>query len=84
MKRHSTSCMGAGRARHHEACIQACRRGDLAAVTAALHLGVDLAAQGRYGWTALHSAAMYGHTRVVAFLLAQDIAVDVVDDVSRT
>ena len=49
--------------------FEAVRKGDAAAVTAALDKGADVNAKFRYGTTALFKAAERGHTEVVKILL---------------
>lgn len=57
----------------------AAARGDLVALRQAAARGVDLAAPNYDGRTPLHLAASEGRADVVAFLLAQGVAVDVQD-----
>ena len=47
----------------------AVRKGDVAAVTAALDKGADVNAKFRYGATALFKAAERGHTEIAKLLL---------------
>src|SRR5688572_6723245 len=57
----------------------AVRRGDVAAVTAALDKGADVNAKFRYGATALFKAAERGHTEIAKLLLARGADVKVKD-----
>jgi ankyrin repeat protein len=59
--------------------FEAVRKGDAAAVTAALDKGADVNAKFRYGATALFKAAERGHKDVVAVLLARGADVKVKD-----
>jgi ankyrin repeat protein len=59
--------------------FEAVRKGDAAAVTAALDKGADVNAKFRYGSTALFKAAERGHTEVVKILLARGADVKVKD-----
>lgn len=59
--------------------FEAVRKGDAAAVTAALDKGADVNAKFRYGSTALFKAAERGHKEVVAVLLARGADVKVKD-----
>lgn len=58
---------------------EAVRKGDVAAVTAALDKGADVNAKFRYGTTALFKAAERGHTEVVKVLLDRGADVNVKD-----
>lgn len=58
---------------------EAARKGDAAAVTAALDKGADVNAKFRYGTTALFKAAERGHAEVVKLLLARGADVTVKD-----
>ena len=58
---------------------EAARKGDAAAVTAALDKGADVNAKFRYGTTALFKAAERGNTEVVKVLLARGADVTVKD-----
>src|ERR1700752_4488174 len=59
--------------------FEAVRKGDAAAVTAALDKGADVNAKYRYGMTALFKAAERGHTEVAKILLDRGIDVKVKD-----
>jgi ankyrin repeat protein len=59
--------------------FEAVRKGDVAAVTAALDRGADVNAKFRYGTTALFKAAERGHTEVVKVLLDRGADVKVQD-----
>ena len=59
--------------------FEAVRKGDAAAVTAALDKGADVNAKFSYGSTALFKAAERGHTEVVKILLARGADVKVKD-----
>jgi len=59
--------------------FEAVRKGDAAAVTAALDKGADVNAKYRYGTTALFKAAERGHTEVAKILLDRGIDVKVKD-----
>jgi ankyrin repeat protein len=59
--------------------FEAVRKGDVAAVKAALDKGADVNAKFRYGATALFKAAERGHTPVVALLLERGADVKVKD-----
>jgi len=59
--------------------FEAVRKGDVAAVTAALDRGADVNARFRYGTTALFKAAERGHTEVVKVLLDRGADVKVQD-----
>src|SRR5678816_404128 len=59
--------------------FEAVRKGDAAAVTAALDKGADVNAKFRYGTTALFKAAERGHTEVAKILLARGADVKVKD-----
>lgn len=58
---------------------EAVRKGDAAAVTAALDKGADVNAKYRYGMTALFKAAERGHTDVAKILLDRGVDVKVKD-----
>src|ERR671916_428692 len=58
---------------------EAVRKGDVAAVTAALDKGADVNAKFRYGATALFKAAERGHTEVAKVLLDRGANVKVKD-----
>ena len=58
---------------------EAARKGDVAAVTAALDKGADVNAKFRYGATALFKAAERGHADVVKLLLARGADASVKD-----
>ena len=58
---------------------EAARKGDVAAVTAALDKGADVNAKFRYGQTALFKAAERGHAPVVKLLIARGADVTVKD-----
>jgi hypothetical protein len=58
---------------------EAARKGDVAAVTAALDKGADVNAKFRYGQTVLFKAAERGHAPVVKLLLARGADVKVKD-----
>lgn len=59
--------------------FEAVRKGDAAAVTAALDKGADVNAKYRYGMTALFKAAERGHTEVAKILLDRGADVKVKD-----
>ena len=59
--------------------FEAVRKGDAAAVTAALDKGADVNAKFRYGTTALFKAAERGHTEVAKILLDRGADVQVKD-----
>lgn len=59
--------------------FEAVRKGDAAAVTAALDRGADVNAKFRYGATALFKAAERGHTEVVKVLIDRGADVKVKD-----
>lgn len=59
--------------------FEAVRRGDVAAVTAALDKGADVNAKFRYGATALFKAAERGHTEVAKVLIDRGVDVKVKD-----
>src|ERR1044071_10444665 len=59
--------------------FEAVRKGDVAAVTAALDRGADVNAKFRYGTTALFKAAERGHTEVAKVLLDRGADVKVKD-----
>jgi hypothetical protein len=59
--------------------FEAARKGDAAAVRAALERGADVNAKFRYGTTALFKAAEKGHTEVVKLLLERGADADVKD-----
>lgn len=59
--------------------FEAVRKGDAAAVTAALDKGADVNAKFRYGMTALFKAAERGHTEVAKVLLDRGVDVKVKD-----
>lgn len=59
--------------------FEAVRKGDVAAVTAALDRGADVNAKFRYGTTALFKAAERGHVEVVKVLLDRGADVKVQD-----
>lgn len=59
--------------------FEAVRKGDAAAVTAALDKGADVNAKYRYGMTALFKAAERGHTAVAKILLDRGVDVTVKD-----
>jgi len=59
--------------------FEAVRKGDAAAVTAALDKGADVNAKYRYGMTALFKAAERGHTEVAKILLDRGVDVKVKD-----
>lgn len=59
--------------------FEAVRKGDAAAVTAALDRGADVNAKFRYGTTALFKAAERGHSEVVKILLDRGADVKVQD-----
>ena len=59
--------------------FEAVRKGDLAAVTAALDKGADVNAKFRYGATALFKAAERGHTEIAKVLLDRGADVKVKD-----
>lgn len=59
--------------------LSAARKGDLAAVTAALEAKADVEAKTRYGQTPLFVAAMNGHVPVVKLLLEKGAQVDISD-----
>lgn len=59
--------------------FEAVRKGDVAAVTAALDHGADVNAKFRYGQTALFKAAERGHTEVAKVLLDRGADVKVKD-----
>src|SRR4029078_12719849 len=59
--------------------FEAVRKGDVAAVTAALDHGADVNAKFRYGATALFKAAERGHTEVAKVLLDRGADVKVKD-----
>ena len=59
--------------------FEAVRKGDAAAVTAALDKGADVNAKFRYGATALFKAAERGHTQVAKILLDRGADVKVKD-----
>ena len=63
----------------NEQLFEAVRKGDAAAVTAALDRGADVNAKFRYGATALFKAAERGHTEVVKVLLDRGADVKVKD-----
>src|SRR5215207_6200669 len=58
---------------------EAVRKGDVAAVTAALDRGADVNAKFRYGATALFKAAERGHTEIAKVLLERGADVKVKD-----
>jgi ankyrin repeat protein len=58
---------------------EAVRKGDVAAVTAALDHGADVNAKFRYGTTALFKAAERGHTEVAKVLIDRGVDVKVKD-----
>ena len=59
--------------------FEAVRKGDVAAVTAALDKGADVNAKFRYGATALFKAAERGHTEIAKILLDRGADVKVKD-----
>src|ERR1043165_6408264 len=59
--------------------FEAVRKGDAAAVTAALDKGADVNAKFRYGTTALFKAAERGNADVTKVLLDRGAALDVKD-----
>jgi hypothetical protein len=59
--------------------FEAVRKGDVAAVTAALDRGADVNAKFRYGTTALFKAAERGHTEIAKLLLERGADVKVKD-----
>ena len=59
--------------------FEAVRKGDVAAVTAALDRGADVNAKFRYGTTALFKAAERGHTEIAKVLLDRGADVKVKD-----
>jgi ankyrin repeat protein/uncharacterized protein DUF3471 len=59
--------------------FEAVRKGDVAAVTAALDKGADVNAKFRYGTTALFKAAERGHTEIAKILLDRGADVKVKD-----
>ncbi len=59
--------------------FEAVRKGDAAAVTAALDRGADVNAKFRYGATALFKAAERGHTEVAKVLIDRGVDVKVKD-----
>jgi len=59
--------------------FEAVRKGDAAAVTAALDKGADVNAKFRYGATALFKAAERGHTEVAKVLIDRGADVNVKD-----
>ena len=59
--------------------FEAVRKGDVAAVTAALDKGADVNAKFRYGATALFKAAERGHTEIAKVLLDRGADVKVKD-----
>ena len=59
--------------------FEAVRKGDAAAVTAALDKGADVNAKFRYGTTALFKAAERGHTEVAKILLDRGADVQIKD-----
>ncbi|MGI9065761.1 MAG: ankyrin repeat domain-containing protein [Pyrinomonadaceae bacterium] len=63
---------------------EAARKGDTAAVTAALDKGAEVNAKFRYGTTALFKAAERGNTEVVKLLLARGADVTVKDTFYNT
>jgi hypothetical protein len=63
---------------------EAARKGDAAAVTAALDKGAEVNAKFRYGTTALFKAAERGNTEVVKLLLARGADVTVKDTFYNT
>ena len=63
--------------------FEAVRKGDAAAVTAALDRGADVNAKFRYGATALFKAAERGHAEVVKLLLDRGADVKVKDTFYR-
>jgi hypothetical protein len=62
-----------------EALLAASRKGDLAAVKAALAKGANLEAKTRHGVTPLYFAARNGHEEVVRFLLDKGADINVAD-----
>lgn len=50
-------------------------KGDIDAVRSILDSGVHINETSKFGWTALHSAAMAGHSAIVALLLSKGINV---------